>query len=342
MVALGAGCAALAFFSPDELLEFPMQLLDLPAHSVLVLNGVRGEPSVSITLRLLVVWLQVTVGDDPFNVAVWGDQLEEAHEKRQLFELDACAVQTLSRLNRTHPGKEDTFILDFANEPAEIQASFQPFYEGTTIEEDIDPNLLYDLREKMNAFAVTQPEEIEAFARAFFQPRGASSARNHAALNAAIDPAVERVRAKSSEEQAEYKHLLAAYLRLYSFLSQIMPFTDAELEKFYAYGRLFTTKLRDDVGAERFQLNEEVALEYYRLQKMSEGNIALSLNGDGALPVPSDVGTGNQEREEALLSSIVHDLNKRFGTDFTVGDQLFFEQIEEDLISDRNGSRQFS
>ena len=92
MVALGAGGAALAFLSPDELLEFPMQLLDLPAHGVLVLNDVRGEPSVSITLRLLVVWFQVTVGDDPLNVAVWGDQLEEAHEKRQLFELDACAM----------------------------------------------------------------------------------------------------------------------------------------------------------------------------------------------------------------------------------------------------------
>ena len=118
------------------------------------------------------------------------------------------AVQTLSRLNRTHPGKEDTFILDFANEPAEIQAAFQPFYEGTTIEEDIDPNQLYDLRAKLDAFAVTRPEEIEAFARAFFQPRGASSARTHADLNAAIDPAVARVRAKSGEEQAEYKHLL--------------------------------------------------------------------------------------------------------------------------------------
>ena len=67
------------------------------------------------------------------------------------------AVQTLSRLNRTHPGKEDTFILDFANEPSEIQESFQPFYEGTTIEEDIDPNQLYDLRAKLDAFAVTQP-----------------------------------------------------------------------------------------------------------------------------------------------------------------------------------------
>ncbi len=78
------------------------------------------------------------------------------------------AVQTLSRLNRTYPGKEDTFILDFANEPCEIQEAFQPFYEGTTVEEDIDPNQLYDLRAKMEAFAVTHPDEIEAFARAFF------------------------------------------------------------------------------------------------------------------------------------------------------------------------------
>lgn len=250
------------------------------------------------------------------------------------------AVQTLSRLNRTYPGKEDTFILDFANEPCEIQEAFQPFYEGTTIEEDIDPNQLYDLRAKMEAFAVTHPDEIEAFARAFFQPRGASSARNHAALNAAIDPAVVRVRVKTGEEQAEYKHLLASFLRLYSFLSQIMPFADADLEKFYAYGRLLTTKLRDEGGVERFHLHEEVALEYYRLQKMSEGSIVLSPDGNTGLRVPSEVGTGEREHEETLLSAIVHDLNKRFGTDFTAADQLFFEQIEEDLVRDRTLSQQ--
>ena len=250
------------------------------------------------------------------------------------------AVQTLSRLNRTHAGKDDTFILDFANEPSEIQEAFQLFYKGTTIEEDVDPNQLYDLRAKMDAFEVTRREEIEAFARAFFQPRGSSSARTHAELNTAIDLAVARVRAKSGEEQTEYKHLLASFLRLYSFLSQIMPFADAELEKFYAYGRLLTTKLLGDGGAEHFQLHEEVALEYYRLQKMSEGSIALSLNGEGALPVPSEVGTGEDQHEAAPLSTIVNDLNKRFGTDFTTGDQLFFEQIEEDLIRDRDLSKQ--
>ena len=81
-------------------------------------------------------------------------------------------------------------------------------------------------------------------------------------------------------------------------------------------------------------------LEYYRLQKMSEGSIALSLNGDAALRVPSDVGTGEQQNEEAALSTIVQDLNKRFGTDFNAGDQLFFEQIEEDLIRDHDLSKQ--
>ncbi len=148
------------------------------------------------------------------------------------------------------------------------------------------------------------------------------------------------MRVKTGEEQAEYKHLLASFLRLYSFLSQIMPFADADLEKFYAYGRLLTTKLRDEGGVERFHLHEEVALEYYRLQKMSEGSIALSPDGNTGLRVPSEVGTGEREHEETLLSAIVHDLNKRFGTDFTAADQLFFEQIEEDLVRDRTLSQQ--
>ena len=83
-----------------------------------------------------------------------------------------------------------------------------------------------------------------------------------------------------------------------------------------------------------------MALEYYRLQKMSEGNISLTQDSAAVLRVPSDVGTGNPEREEALLSTIVQDLSKRFGTDFTPGDQLFFEQIEEDLVRNRALSQQ--
>ncbi len=92
MISLGTSLSALAFLSSDELLEFPMQLLDLPTHGVLVLNVVRSEPSVWITVGILIVLIEITIGDDPLNVAVFGDHLEEAHEKGHLLEFDKLAV----------------------------------------------------------------------------------------------------------------------------------------------------------------------------------------------------------------------------------------------------------
>jgi hypothetical protein len=91
VIALGTSFAALALLGSDELLEFPMQLLDLPTHGVLVLNVVQSELSVGITLLILIVWvvlIEITISDDPLNVAVRGDHLEEAHEKRHLLEID--------------------------------------------------------------------------------------------------------------------------------------------------------------------------------------------------------------------------------------------------------------
>lgn len=244
------------------------------------------------------------------------------------------AVQTLSRLNRTHPGKEDTFILDFANQEQEIKDAFQPFYEGTTIEEDSDPNQLYNLKAKLEAFDILRRDEIESFAMSFFQPRTATVMRQHATLNRFIDPTVERFRDLPIERQDEFKHLVTAFIRLYSSLSQVMPFADAELETLYAFARLLVTKLHTAGSIERLQFNDEVALEYYRLQKMSEGVIALAHDGEGALRVAADVGTGGAGDEKESLSTIIEVLNTHFGTDFTPADQLFFDQIEHDLAAE--------
>lgn len=242
------------------------------------------------------------------------------------------AVQTLSRLNRTCPGKEDTFVLDFANDRQTILDSFQPYYELTKIEERTDPNLLYDLKHKLDEKQVYWPTEIENLCHIFFNPDYKPA--DQAKLYAYIDPAVDRFKKLDKEEQDEFKKMLLQWLHLYAFLAQIMPFHDAALEKFFAYGKLLQTKLPRRNLSDRMKLTDEVALQYYRLQKVSEGSILLEQQGEYGLKTQADTGTKAEEDERARLSEIIGMLNDRFGTDFSNADKLFFDQIEMELMSD--------
>lgn len=243
------------------------------------------------------------------------------------------AVQTLSRLNRTTAGKDDTFVLDFANEREVILASFQPYYESTTLSETTDPNLLYDLKHKLDATQLYWQSEIDATCKVFFDKT--STAKDQKLLYAHVQPAVDRYTALNDEEkQDEFKRQLTQWVRLYSFLSQIIPFGDVELEKFFAYGRLLLNKLPKKDITEQLKLNDEVSLQYYRLQKISEGSIVLEEQGTYELKGSTDTGMSREKEEKARLSEIIGVLNDRFGTEFTSADQLFFDQIEAELIAD--------
>ena len=245
------------------------------------------------------------------------------------------AVQTLSRLNRTHLGKEDTFILDFANETEEILHSFQPYYELTTVMEVSNPNQLFDLKHKIEEYQIILQSEVESFCKVFFKSSQNQSVKDHQLLNAYIDPAVDRfTHLEPEDKQEDYKHLLISFVRLYAFLAQIMPFADAELEKFYAYAKLLITKLPKRNIADRFKLHDEVALEYYRLQKISEGTILLEKDKVGEIKGPTDIGDNKDKDEFAKLSEIIEILNVRFGTEFTTADKCFFDGIEEELVLD--------
>lgn len=245
------------------------------------------------------------------------------------------AVQTLSRLNRTCPGKEDTFVLDFVNTREDILAAFQPYYEQTKIEETSDPNKLYDLKNKLDSFMVVQPSDVTAFCKVFFKNKELHTKQEHAQLNSLIDVAVERFKLIEKEEHREdFSNTLGVFVRLYAFLAQIMPFQDIELEKFYAYGRFLLKKLpRRELG-ERYRLGDEVALEYYRLQKMAEGGIELQKDSNATVKPVSEAGTKKEKEEFARLSEIIKLLNDRFGTDFSEADKLFFDQIEEEMVLD--------
>jgi type I restriction enzyme R subunit len=131
------------------------------------------------------------------------------------------AVQTLSRLNRTHPGKDDTFILDFVNEAEEIREAFKPFYEVTEIDAPTDPNQIYMLRTRLDQFQYYWWQEVEGFAEVFYRPKREQAATDQARLHAFVDPAVSRFKDEPDEERREaFRSLLVGYLRMYALLCQ--------------------------------------------------------------------------------------------------------------------------
>lgn len=246
------------------------------------------------------------------------------------------AVQTLSRLNRTHSGKENTFVLDFVNEPEEILAAFQPYYEQTLIGEQADASQLYELQAKLDGHQVYFNAEVEEFCKVFYKPRRNQTATDHSRMNACIDPAVRRYNELEEDDREEFRKTLVAYRNLYSFLAQVIPFQDTDLEKLYSYIRFLLTKLpRGDRGPV-YHFDDDVALKYYRLQKISEGSISLQKGEGGEVSGPTEVGTGVAHDDGIELSRLIDILNERFGTEFKPGDQLFFESIREDAVADSN------
>jgi len=244
------------------------------------------------------------------------------------------AVQTLSRLNRTCPGKEDTFVLDFVNNADDIQNAFKPYYEQTIIGEQADSRQLYELQGKLEAMQVFYRDDVEGFCKVFFKPKAAQSPSDHAMMNSFLDPAVGRFRQLDEEAQDEFRGLLNTFRNLYGFLSQVIPFQDSDLEMLYSYARFLASKLPPRPSGEKYAFDDEVSLKFYRLQKISEGSIRLDQGENVPVDGPTAVGTGKAKDAQVELSRLIDSINERFGTDFTQADELFFHQLREEAISD--------
>lgn len=247
------------------------------------------------------------------------------------------AVQTLSRLNRIHPLKEDTFVLDFVNDRDEIREAFKTYYEGAEIGDEVAPSRLYSIKGEIDEAGIYRDEEIARFCDVYFKPKQKQSALDHQAMNAALDPAVSRFKtrfAESPDEAELWRGKLQAFQNLYGFLSQVIPYQDSDLERLYVFLRHLLTKLPRRASGTAYQFDDEVTLEYYRLQKISEGSIALKDGVARKLDGPAEVGSGVLREQPVPLSQLINVVNARFGTDFNQADQLFFDQIVEAAMGD--------
>ncbi len=238
-----------------------------------------------------------------------------------------AAVQTLSRLNRTIPGrKRETFVLDFANAAEEIQKAFQPYYERTLLSEATNPDLLHDLEHRIYDADFASEDEAQAFGELYFADPPPAQDR----LYAQLKPIKARFMGCYDEERkAEFRGALDEYVRLYAFLSQIIDFTDPDLERLHVFGRYLLRVLPPTKrGGIPPELLSSVDLGAYDLRRKGSGKISLERGTTTIDPQRPKDPHGSSEDEMEELSLILQTLNERFGTVFKEEDVVFIEELE--------------
>ena len=240
------------------------------------------------------------------------------------------AVQTLSRLNRTlPPDKAGTVVLDFANDAAEIQKAFEPYYETTLLSEATDPNLLYEVQGRLATFPVYTQADIDHFAGVFFNPKATQDQ-----IYSALEASKSRAEAMSLEEQRDFRGQLSDYVRLYSFLSQVITFADADLEKLYAFARYLRRRITVTGDELPREVQQNIDMESYRIQQTSAGKIPLERRPGVLDPVGTKAAPNVSAEEMEALSRIIAELNERFGLNLGPEHRVTLGQMMERLDAD--------
>lgn len=245
------------------------------------------------------------------------------------------AVQTLSRLNRTYPGKDDTFVLDFQNTTEDIQTAFKPYFETTTLEAMSDPNQVYQLEARLYKFGVIDQAEVERFAVTYF--KGPLTPADRIALEQLVRNAVGRFEAEDDDGQREeFRQLLKSFMRFYSFVAQVVRLADTSLEKVFAYASWLTRLLPNREEPPDIEITEDMLrLQAFRVEEKEDGRASLSPGDRQPLTAINEFAAKPYtEDEEKTLSEIVKSFNERHGTQFAKEDFLRFEQVNRDILDE--------
>jgi type I restriction enzyme R subunit len=270
-------------------------------------------------------------GSDEYRILVVAEKFQTGFDQPLLHtmfvdkKLDGVnAVQTLSRLNRIHPEKEDTFVLDFVNEAEHIQRAFAPYYDAS-LALPTDPNELYDAWRELDQYGVVRPDDVESFARAYFGPDG-----RQPQLYALLDVATERFRDLDAGDQDEFRTWLKRFVARYGFISQVLPMADTAMEKRYAYCRLLERRLP---SAPEGSMDVPVEMTHLRVAKTGEHDISLE-RGGGVLRAFGEGEPGGFDDLHEPLSELITRLNERFGAELSEADRLHLEGIGADMAAD--------
>jgi type I restriction enzyme R subunit len=290
-------------------------------------------------------------GSDEYQVLIVAEKYQTGFDQPLLHTMyvdkplgGIQAVQTLSRLNRCHPDKRDTCVVDFVNEREDIYNAFKPYYDVTTLDETTNPNHVYTQQATILQYGLIHEAEIQGFSELYYQrKRNKGDAGQMDAMVAAVVKRYADAYGKSkpheliAEGQA-FKASIRSFLRLYEFVTQLVRFVDVELERFYIFVKHVLPALPHDGPGENDDLTHEIELALYQAELKESGSIKLD-DGEEAEPLrnPTTGGTGNGPKPGELLaplSEIIREFNERYGTNFNESDIRWMEDVEAETEAD--------
>ena len=272
-----------------------------------------------------------------FNVLLVANKFQTGFDQPRLMAMyvdkllkGVAAIQTLSRLNRTYPGKEETFILDFVNEPDEIQAAFEPYFRETKLGGVSDLNILHDLQEKLDRTGIYLVSEVEAYCKALFDPK----VKEQAALLDHLYPAWDRfrgrrqdaIKAKDKEALEEldlFRKDLGTFTRAYEFLSQIFDYGDSDLEQRYHFFKALSHILKDENQRDEIDLSG-VVLTHYRIWDRGGREIPIGKDDSTLRPISAAGSGAIRDPKTIELSALIEMVNDLFEGDLSDADRVAF------------------
>ncbi len=268
--------------------------------------SINGFPSSEIEARM---------GQDPYRILIVADKFQTGYDQPLLHTMyvdkvlsDVKAVQTLSRLNRCHPKKRDTFVLDFAGNTQLVAEAFQKYYKATNLNRETDPNKLNDLLAKIEEYNIFTMDEVEEINRIFL------SEQDRTMLDPILDSAVERFKELDDDGKIDCKSAIKGYNRIYHFLAAVIPHSSKYWEKMYIYLHLLAAKLpripREDWTE---GLLDAIDFDQYRSIKQAEAQFQMENEDSGIDPVPVGGGGSTSDPDFDKLSNILEEFNATFG-----------------------------
>lgn len=262
---------------------------------------------------------------DAFQVLIVAEKFQTGFDAPRLLAMyvdkkleGVNAVQTLARLNRSFPGKGQPFVLDFRNDAEAITDAFRPWYD-TTIVDPVDANVLYRYQGNLQASGVFDQTDIDHYWEVF-APVAANDRKSNGALYAALAGPRQRFTDElDDDDQDQFRSDLEAYGRAYAFLSQIVDWTDADLEKLYVFARSLLADLPPRAGAAGIDLGSEVELTHLRIEARGTIDTAIADNATGPLDAFPGEGAGPAgDPQTECLSAIVGRLNEKYGFQLSI------------------------